>query len=93
MVDPSACRWCGISQRRHYTQVSATGLHQWTEPTWEQRRAAIIANIQEQQAIRRARRKPPMVISIMADKAWCDHVDQVHARSIELKYQRGHLRA
>lgn len=53
--DPSACRHCGVSQRGHYSRwMPDVGYHQWTEPTWEQRRAAILHNANERKKARRA---------------------------------------
>lgn len=43
---PDGCRWCGIAELRHYTQAARPengGLHQWTEPTDEQRLARMLA--------------------------------------------------
>ena len=48
MRDPSGCGRCGASQRTHYLRA----YHQWADPTWEQRRAAILANAAESRAIR-----------------------------------------
>lgn len=36
--EPNACRWCGDDQHHHGWQYHPeAGLHQWTEPTDEQR--------------------------------------------------------
>jgi hypothetical protein len=50
-TDPSACRWCGLSKEGHMGQWKRTvGWHVWTEPTTEQRYAAIRANAAERKA-------------------------------------------
>jgi hypothetical protein len=49
MRDPSACRHCGIPKMQHCGQYwkPPVGWHVWTEPTMEQRYAAIRANVAE----------------------------------------------
>jgi hypothetical protein len=50
-TDPSACRWCGLSKEGHMSQwKQPVGWHTWTEPTTEQRYAAIRANAAERKA-------------------------------------------
>lgn len=50
-ADPSACRHCGIPKAQHCGQWSSTvGWHAWTEPTTEQRYAAIRTNAAERKA-------------------------------------------
>lgn len=57
MRDPSACRWCGISENEHLQRWKPTvGWHVWTEPTSEQRYAAIRANAAERREQADARR-------------------------------------
>jgi hypothetical protein len=36
--------------------------------------------------------KPPMVMAVMVSQSEQDRIDQIRLRSLELKYQRGHLR-
>lgn len=53
-LTPDGCRLCGVEQRYHYTQVCSDkfgGLHQWVEPTNEQR-------LERMKARRRARGLP-----------------------------------
>jgi hypothetical protein len=55
MRDPSACRHCGIPEAQHLQRwKSPVGWHVWTEPTNEQRYAAIRANAAERKANRDA---------------------------------------
>lgn len=56
MRDPSACRHCGVSRREHLNRwASEVGHHQWTQPTWEQRRTAILHNARAARADREYR--------------------------------------
>ena len=56
MRDPSACRHCGIPEAQHLQRWKpSVGWHVWTEPTKEQRYAAIRANADERKATRDAR--------------------------------------
>lgn len=49
--DPSACRWCGISESEHLQRwKSPVGWHVWTEPTQEQRKARMLARAAERKA-------------------------------------------
>jgi hypothetical protein len=55
-ADPSACRYCGIPEAQHLQRWNPpVGWHVWTEPTTEQRYAAIRANAAERKAATDAR--------------------------------------
>lgn len=56
-TDPSGCRYCGHGPRTHYTRwvPDPVGFHQWTEPTWEQRRQRLINNAREARVQRQQR--------------------------------------
>jgi hypothetical protein len=54
-ADPSACGHCGLPKEGHCQQWAAgAGWHVWTEPTKEQRYAAIRANAAARKANRDA---------------------------------------